>query len=250
MSKATCSSALVVDGPRAPSVDGLRPPGRSLSVPQGLTARRSLSSSLVGRSRPVIRLVGRRELSPVELVADAELAVVPPVQRIVSSPSGLDLVERDAASRNSSSRARNRATMTTVMSASATSERKISVRSRAQPLDHDAPPARARSRRARAGGPARPSAPRGAIARAARAASCSGVIPKTSSGSSAASCGSSPACVAASAGPSAIRSANGGRDVLERAVLQQPGEQQVARLDAARGPPRPARRLRAAAGRP
>ena len=53
----------------------------------------------------------------------------------------------------------------------------------------------------------------------------------TSSGSSAANCGSRPAWRGVMRPAVAIRSREGAGDVLEGAVLQQPGEEQVARLD-------------------
>ena len=62
-------------------------------------------------------------------------------------------------------------------------------------------------------------------------ASCSGVIPMTSSGSSAANWGSSPACLAVIFPAVAIWSANARAMSLNARYCRQPREEQVACLD-------------------
>ena len=71
----------------------------------------------------------------------------------------------------------------------------------------------------------------GVIARAAIIANCSGVTAMTSSGSSLANSGSRPAWRGRDAPGRRHPLAEGAGDLLVGAVLQQPGEEQVAGLD-------------------
>ena len=154
----------------------------------------------------------------------------PPVQRMVSSPSGVSCSKATAASRNSSSSARKRATVVTQVRRVAGQRPECHRPGPAQPVDHHRgllPDAHRRGvqvgqrdhvrllRRQRLGGQRgeplrgdRDRQPRAAAGRTAARARRRGD----------------------SAGPDWQRAGQIGGDLLERAILQEPGEQQIPRL--------------------
>ena len=145
------------------------------------------------------------------------------------SPSAAACSKLTTPSRYSSSRARNRPTTTSVLGASAVSARNVATPAPAQPLDQDR---RLLAHADRRGMDVLDDTPGsgglGANAASAIAANSLRAMPSSTSGSSSASHGSRAASRGrrgAGRRPASRRGQRG--DLLERAVLQQPGEQQV-----------------------
>ena len=241
MSKAICSSApsviAVARSARASGSAGSPGPCADWSLivcscPWGGDATR-LVDLLRGSPSPP-SLVGVRPSFSSSSSNSSSIAMSPasvPVQRMSSSPSASACSKAMAASLKSSSRARKRATMTSVLSASATR-----LRNETWPRWRSRSTMIAACSRTLTWGACRCSRPTvgaifGVIARAAIIANCSGVTAMTSSGSRLGELRLEAGLARGDAPGRGHPLAEGVGDLLVGAVLQQPGEEQVAGLD-------------------